>query len=186
MEQVEFSQMKDGTEREYLLLQRLEEPFIARTPARLLAELRRQEHDTLEGYKVTRLEHALQCATRALRDNADDQWIVAALLHDIADGLAPLNHDRAAAEILRPYVRPEVCWTVEHHGLFQTYYYGHHYGWDRHARDRFKSNTHYQACLDFCERWDQASFDDGYHSEPLETFAPILEKVFANSGYKIL
>jgi predicted HD phosphohydrolase len=108
------------------------------------------------------------------------------LLHDIADGLAPLNHDRAAAEILRPYVRPEVCWTIEHHGLFQTYYYGHHYGWDRHARDQFKTNPHNQACLDFCERWDQASFDDGYNSEPLETFAPILEKVFANSGYKIL
>lgn len=177
--------MKDGTSQEYLLLRDQEAPFVARTPLRLLAELRRQEHDTLEGYKVTRLEHAVQCATRALREDADDEWVVAALLHDIADGLAPRNHDRAAAEILRPYVRDEVRWTVEHHGIFQTYYYGHHYGWDRYARDQFSTHPHYQACIDFCERWDQASFDDGYSSEPLEAFVPILEKVFANPIYKV-
>ena len=45
--------------------------------------------DTLEGYKVTRLEHSLQTATRALNDKADDEMIVAALFHDIGDELAP-------------------------------------------------------------------------------------------------
>ena len=44
-------------------------------------------------------------------------WVVGTLLHDIGDGLAPQNHDRFAAEILRPYMREEVVWTVEHHAL---------------------------------------------------------------------
>jgi len=45
-----------------------------------------QEGETLPGYKVTRLEHALQAATRAYREGADTDWVVAAVLHDIGDG----------------------------------------------------------------------------------------------------
>lgn len=183
MERVNFTQMKDGTAEEYLLLQRLEKPFFERTADRLLDELRRQETDTLEGYRVTRLEHALQCATRARLDGADDDWIVAALLHDIADGLCPQNHDRTAAEILRPFVRDEVCWVVEKHGIFQTYYYGHHYGWDRNARDAFLDHPYYQTCVNFCERWDQSSFDDKFSSDPLESFEPIVRRVFSRRAY---
>ena len=39
--------------------------------------------------------------------------------------------------ILQPYVREEVHWVVQHHGVFQSYYFAHHLGGDRHARDRF-------------------------------------------------
>ena len=183
MERVNFTQMKDGTAEEYFLLRDLEGPFLERTADRLLDELCRQQDDTLEGYRITRLEHALQCATRALRDGSDDDWIVAALFHDIADGLSPQNHDRAAAEILRPFVREDVCWVVEHHGLFQTFYYGHHYGWDRHARDAYKDHPNYEKAVDFCERWDQASFDDSYSWEPIDTFIPIVKRVFRRKAY---
>lgn len=182
-ETVSFTQMKDGTCEEYLLLRRLEEPFLKRTADRLLNELRRQKEETLEGYRITRYEHALQTATRALYDQAGDDWIVAALFHDIADGIAPQNHDRAAAEILRPFVSADVCWVVEHHGLFQTFYYGHHYGWDRFAREQHREHPCYQLAVDFCEKWDQASFDDGYVSEPLEVFEPIVRKVFSRPAY---
>jgi predicted HD phosphohydrolase len=183
MERVNFTQMKDGTAEEYLLLRDLEGPFLERTADRLLDELCRQQDDTLEGYRITRLEHALQCATRALREGADDDWIVAALFHDIADGLSPQNHDRAAAEILRPFVREDVCWVVEHHGLFQTFYYGHHYGWDRHARDAYKDHPNYGKAVDFCEQWDQASFDDSYSWEPIDTFIPIVKRVFRRKAH---
>jgi predicted HD phosphohydrolase len=183
MEQVSFTQMKDGTAEDYLLLQRFEDEFCEKTADRLLAELRRQQDDTLEGYRITRLDHALQSATRALRDNADDDWVVATLLHDIADGLAPRNHDRAAAEILRPYIREDVCWVVEHHGLFQTFYYGHFYGWNRNAREQYRDHPHYKITVDFCERWDQSSFDERYVSEPLETFVPAVRRVFNRKPY---
>ncbi len=119
---VAFTRMKDGTREEYLMLHELEKPFHAGTADRLLRELARQGEETLSGYRITRLEHALQAATRARRDRADIDWVVAALLHDIGDGLAPQNHDRFAAEILRPFLREEVTWVVEHHGIFQMHY----------------------------------------------------------------
>lgn len=183
IESVSFTQMKDGTKEDYELLERLEEPYRAGTADRLLEELAAQADDTLAGYKITRLEHGLQCATRARRDSADTDWVVAALLHDIGDRLAPQNHDRMAAEILRPFVRAEVAWVVEHHGMFQSYYYGHHYGWDRDARDRFKDHPCYTSCADFCERWDQSSFDPDYESDPLDSFVEDVRAVFARKAY---
>jgi len=183
MKTVSFSQMKDGTKEDYELLSELEKPHMAATADRLLRELAKQEDETISGYKVTRLEHALQSATRAHREGADIDWVVAALLHDIGDGLAPQNHDKFAAEVIRPFVREECTWVVANHGLFQTYYFGHHYGWDRNERDRLKDHPSYQACVDFCERWDQASFDPDYDSEPLEFFAPMVREVFARTAY---
>lgn len=183
MRTVSFTQMKDGTQEEYEFLREQEKPYLAGTADRILEELEKQGHETLSGYKITRLEHALQSATRAERDGGDADWIVSALLHDIGDGLAPQNHDRFAAEILRPFVREECAWVVEHHGVFQMYYYAHHYGWDREERKKFEGHQHYQACIDFCERWDQSSFDPDYDSKPLEHFAPMVREVFSREAY---
>lgn len=180
---VGFTQMKDGTKDDYLLLAEYEEAYLASTADRVMDEMHRQGTATLEGYQITRLEHGLQTATRARRDGADDDWVVAALLHDIGDALAPQNHDKMAAEILRPYVREEVTWVIEHHGLFQTYYYGHHYGWDRNARDRHRDHPCFNACAAFCERWDQASFDPAYDSASLETFEPLVHALFARPAF---
>lgn len=180
---VSFTAMKDGTEADYLLLQELESPYIAKTAKRVLDELSRQGEETLEGYKITRLDHALQSATRAYRDGADIDWVVGALLHDIGDGLAPQNHDRISAEVIRPYVREEVTWVVEHHGIFQMVYYAHHYGWDKNARDEFKDHPGFNACSEFCERWDQSSFDPEYNSESLAFFEPMVKSVFSRKAY---
>jgi len=182
-DQVSFTQMKDGTAADYALLEKLEKPYLALTAARVMDELRRQGEVSLEGYPITRLEHGLQSGTRALRDGADIDWIVGALLHDIGDGLAPQNHDRFSAEVIRPFVRWDVAWVVEHHGIFQMLYYGHHYGWDRNARDQFKDHPCFASCAAFCERWDQSSFDPDYNYEPLEYFEPLVAEVFARKAY---
>lgn len=182
-DRVSFTQMKDGTREDYELLARLEEPYLAGTADRLLRELRSQGEETLSGYQITRLEHGLQAATRARRDGADIDWVVAALLHDIGDGLAPQNHDRFAAEIMRPYMREEVVWTVEHHGAFQAYYYAHHYGWDRELREKYRDSPYYESCKAFCERWDQSSFDPDYPMDPLESFEGEVHQVFARKAY---
>ena len=100
---VSFTQMKDGTKEEYELLHELEKPYLAMTADRVMDELRRHGETTLEGYKITRLQHGLQSATRAEEDGVDIDWIVGALLHDIGDGLAPQNHDRFSAEVVRPF-----------------------------------------------------------------------------------
>jgi len=183
MSEVSFTQMKDGTKEDYELLEELEKPYLALTPDRLMDELRRQGEASLSGYKISRLEHSLQSATRARRDGADIDWVIGALLHDVGDGLAPQNHDRFAAEVIRPFVREEVSWVVEHHGIFQMLYYGKHYGWDENARDKFKDHPSYQTCADFCERWDQSSFDPDYKYDSLDSFEAELREVFARKAY---
>ena len=183
MKTVKFTAMKDGSREDYLYLQPLEDEHVKGTGERVLRELRLQQEETLPGYKISRLEHGLQAATRAYRDGADIDWVVGTLLHDIGDGLAPQNHDRFAAEILRPYLREEVVWTVEHHASFQMYYYAHHYGWNQHEREKYRGSGYFQSCADFCERWDQSAFDPDYRSENLDFFAPMVRQVFARKAY---
>ena len=182
-DKVSFTQMKDGSYEDYQLLKKLEKPYLSLTASRIIDELKRQGEKTLEGYRITRLDHGLQSATRAEADGVDIDWIVGALLHDIGDGLAPQNHDKFSAEVIRPFVRWEVTWTVAHHGIFQMIYYAHHYGWDKNARDKFKDNIYYKSCSDFCERWDQSCFDPNYKYEPIEFFEPMIREVFKRKAY---
>ncbi len=174
---VNFTEMKHGTRDEYLMLREMEQNHVKLTPERILKALRDQEDETIEGYKITRLEHGLQSATRAWRDGADIDWVVGAVLHDIGDGLAPQNHDEFAAAIVRPFLREEVTWCVHHHGAFQMVYYAHHYDWNQFEREKFADEPYYQSCLDFCEFWDQASFDPDYDTLPLEFFEPMIREV---------
>ena len=145
-DKVSFTQMKDGSYEDYQLLKKLEKPYLGLTASRIIDELKRQGEKTLEGYRITRLDHGLQSATRAEADGVDIDWIVGALLHDIGDGLAPQNHDKFSAEVIRPFVRWEVTWTVAHHGIFQMVYYAHHYGWDKNARDEYKDHPCFETC----------------------------------------
>ena len=184
METVSFTQMKDGTQDDYLLIHKLERGYFAGTARRVMTELATQGSETIEGYKITRLEHALQSATRAEREGADLDWIVAALIHDIGDGLAPQNHDQMAAAIVRPFMREECTWVVENHGAFQMVYYAQHYdGWNQYEREKFRGHKYFDSAVEFCERWDQTSFDPDYISAPLEHFAPMVEELFARKAY---
>lgn len=174
---VEFIQMKDGTYEDYQLLQQYEDEYISGTADRVLSHLLSLEN-SMGGYKVSRLEHALQCATRAWRDGAGEEMTVAALLHDIGDHLAPENHGELAAAVLRPFVSEKTYWVLKHHGVFQGYYFFHHLGGDRNAREQYRTSEHYQACVDFCEKWDQSAFDPEYDTLPLEFFDPMVRRIF--------
>lgn len=174
---VSFTQMKDGTREDYLLLDESEREFAKKLPDYVLGALRELNH-SVEGYPLTRLGHSLQTATRARRNGADDDLVVGALVHDIGDLLAPYNHAQIGAAIIRPYVREQVTWIVEQHELFQTYYYAHHMGGDRNARDRLRDHRWYGSCVDFCERYDQSSFDPAYPTMSLAEFEPLLRQVF--------
>jgi predicted HD phosphohydrolase len=182
METVAFTRMADGTAEDYALLGRYEEGYVASLPDRLLDALDKLK-SSLAGYQVSRYEHSLQSATRALRDGRDEEYVVAALLHDIGDELAPYTHGEMVAAILKPYVRPEVCWVVKYHGLFQMYYYAHHYGGDRNARDRYRDHEWYDACAEFCEKYDQNCFDPACDSLPVSEFEPMVRRVFSEVRY---
>ena len=177
MNAVSFIRMKDGTRDEYRMLHDLEAQYATGTADRLLAFMDTLS-DSLPGYRITRLEHSLQTATRAWQSGADEDWVVSALLHDIGDVFAPYNHDEYAASILRPFVREQCTWAVQHHADFQMYYYGHHVGGDQNKRDRHAGYPYYQDCADFCELWDQESFDPDFQSLPLEFFVPMVHRIF--------
>ena len=182
MEKVNFTQMKDGTKEEYLLLNKYEKKYTESTADRILKFMYGLNY-SLEGYQITRLEHSLQTATRALNDNADDEMIVGALLHDIGDELAPLNHSEYAAAIIKPYVSEKTHWIIEKHGIFQMYYYAHHLGGNKNEREKFKGHKYYIDTINFCENWDQKSFDPNFKSLTLKDFEPYVKKIFNRTPY---
>ncbi len=182
MKKVSFTEMKKGTKEDYLLLDKHEKDFAKKTADRILKFLSSLT-ETLVGYQVSRLEHSLQSATRALHAGESEEMIVAALLHDIGDELAPMNHSEYAASILKPYVSEKTHWIVEKHGEFQAYYYAHHLGGNRNKRDKYKGHKYFDACVNFCEKYDQCSFDPNYESYPLEKFEPMVRNIFARKPY---
>ena len=182
MEKVNFTQMKDGTKEDYLLLDKYEKKYIKGIADRLIKFIGGLS-STLEGYQVSRLEHSLQTATRAFQDKAEDEMIIASLFHDIGDELAPLNHAEYAAAVLKPYVSEKTHWIVEKHGIFQTYYYAHHLGGNKNKREKFKEHKYYNDAINFCENWDQKSFDPNFKSMTLKDFEPLVKKIFNRTPY---
>lgn len=178
MQQVSFINMADGSKEEYEFLEALEKTFNQSLPDRLIESLEKLEH-SLSGYRVSRLQHSLQSATRAHRNNEDEELVIAALLHDIGDDLAPYSHSEMAAAVLRPFVSEKTYWIIKHHGIFQMYYYAHHLGGDRNTREKFKDHPYYQPSIDFCELYDQNCFDPDYDTLPLEFFKPMLHNFFS-------
>ena len=185
MKKVNFIEMKKGTKDEYLLLDEYEQKYIEGTADRIL-KFMGGLNKTLEGYKITRLEHSLQAATRAFNDKADEEMVVATLLHDIGDELAPVNHSEYAASVLKPYVSKKTHWIIEKHGEFQMYYYAHHLGKNQNQRNKYKDHKYYKDAVMFCEKWDQASFDPNYKSMTLEDFKPMVKKIFSRKPYSLL
>ena len=177
--------MKNGTKEDYQLLEKYEKDFERKTADRILKYLAAQT-TTLEGYQITRLEHSLQAATRAYKNGESEEMVVATLIHDIGDDLAPMNHSQYAASILRPYVTERTYWIIQHHGLFQAYYSAEHLGGDKNARDKFKDHEYSQATINFCENYDQCSFDPNYESMSLNDFSPMVKRIFSKTPYYYL
>ena len=182
MEHVKFTAMKDGDKEDYDFLTDHEIEYTKGTADRLLNALENLD-ESLSGYQITRLGHSVQSATRAWRDGADIDWVVSALLHDVGYIFAPYNHDEYAAAILKPFVREQCTWVVEKHGDFQLVYYGHHVGADPEKRQSYADHQYFDDCAEFCERWDQSSFDPDYETLPLDFFREMVREVFARKAY---
>ena len=171
--------MADGTVDQYKRIESLYRSYTGQKLVPHLTTVFRLLAGPTLGYPIDRARHSRQSATRALRNGEPDDFVVAALLHDIGDVLAPENHSAVAGAIVAPYVSEETEWVVRHHGLFQGYYYFHHFGDDRHARDRYAESPHYDRCVDFCASYDQNCFDPDYDDLPFEDFLPLVDEVFA-------
>ena len=104
--------------------------------------------------------------------------MVCALVHDIGDTLGTYNHADVAAVLVRPFVSEENHWIVEHHAIFQGYYFFHFLGLDRDGREEFRGHPHFEKIEEFCRLYDQTAFDPNFRSMPLTAFEPMLRRVF--------
>jgi predicted HD phosphohydrolase len=182
MHEVTWTEMEEGTRADYEILGRLyAEHTQGELVENLVSLLKIMEGPKL-GYQIDRYQHSLQSASRALRAEESLDLVVGALLHDVGDPIAPMNHSALAAALLEPYVDDETHWVVKHHGLFQGYYYFHHMDGDRNARDVHKDNEHYMACVNFCQNYDQNCFDPDYPTLPVDDFIPLMEALFARDS----
>jgi predicted HD phosphohydrolase len=172
MDKMHFTRMDEGTDADFAILKQVHEETLRNLPDRLFGLLADLKMDT--AYNITRYDHCLQSATRALRDGRDEEYVVVALLHDICEPLGPFNHGEVIAAILRPFISRDNWWMLAQHGLFQTYFYARHMGLDPNARDKFKSDPAYERTAEFCAKYDEVSFDPDYRSEPLATFEPMV------------
>lgn len=161
-----------------------QESLYTKLPIRILDHLRLLKGD-FSGFPIDRLDHCLQTATLAHEAGESEEYVVCALLHDIGDTLASLNHADLAATILQPFVSEENHWMVKHHGIFQGYYFFHHIGLDRNMRDQFKESANYQQTARFVEHYDNPAFDPDKKVLPLEFFEPLVKSVFSSPKHSL-
>jgi predicted HD phosphohydrolase len=176
-----FKRMDEGRPEEWMAIAREVTKRQARMPARiksLLLELEEQ----VDGFNINQLQHGLQTATRALRDGASEEVIVAALCHDIGKAISIDNHPAIAAEILKPYVSQETYEIIRTHQDFQGRHYYALLGKNPNARSQYESESWYEKAVQFTDEWDQVAFDQEYDTLPLSYFEPMIDRIFAQSN----
>jgi predicted HD phosphohydrolase len=174
----QFHAMTESTQQDWKSIAKASFEFRRALPDRLITHLKMLEGDA-GGFAVDRLEHSLQTATRAHRDGRDEEYVVCALIHDIGDILGPANHAEIGAVILKPYISERNHWMLDHHGIFQGYYFFHHLGLDRDMREQFRGHPDFEHTAHFCHQYDQNAFEPAYDSMPLEAFEPMLRRILA-------
>ena len=80
---------------------------------------------------------------------------------------------------MKPFVSEQNHWMLNHHGIFQGYYFFEHLGLDKDMREQFRGHEHFEYTAQFCHLYDQCAFDKDYESMPLEAFEPMVQKVLA-------
>jgi predicted HD phosphohydrolase len=137
------------------------------------------QNDPSFGYLVNNYRHCLQSATMVLRDGRDEEDVVVALLHDVGFITCPLMHGDFAAALLGAYISDRNYWMLQHHATFQNVHSPHLPGVNPHERDLWKGHPGYEWTAEFVALYDQAAADPDYRCEPIETFVPMVQRIFA-------
>ena len=180
-----FTRMDESTAEQWAVIGSELNQNQPRVAEQVLEMLRGLEKIT-DGFAVDQLVHCLQTATRAERDGADDEVVIASLCHDIGKVISVFNHPAIAAEILRPYVRPELADMIRVHQDFQGRHYYEHFGGDPNARESHRSTLApetFSLAERFADDWDQTAFDPDYDTLPLEHFEPRVRAIFSTPRY---
>lgn len=182
-ETVTFTRISAATADEFGIVMRSVDALKAALPDQILASLRQTSAHGVGGYQVDRLTHSLQSATRAERAGESDDYVLAALVHDIGDLIAPSSHGQLAAAVIRPFVPERLTWIIERHPVFVMYHYGELIGVDRNARDAYRGHVWFDDAAYFCAEYDENCFDPTYPTLPLEHFEPLVREVFTREPH---
>jgi predicted HD phosphohydrolase len=172
-----FTRMDQGKVEDWVVIGKAVAKRQATMP-QIIKTMLGQLEEQVDGFAVNQLEHCLQTASRAARDGASEELIIAALCHDIGKAISIENHPAIAAEILKPYVSHETYEIIRTHQDFQGRHYYALLGRDPAARDQYADRTWFQLARRFTDVWDQTSFDPDYDTLPLSYFEPIIDRIF--------
>lgn len=179
-----FREMTASTQEDWMKIMTRQKEFFQKLPDRILDHMKLLGED-FGGFPIDRLQHCLQTADLAAEDGRDDEYVVAALIHDIGDTLGSVNHADVSAAILQPFVSEETHWMVKHHAIFQGYNFFHHLGLDRNMRSKFGGTPHYDQTEEFVAKYDNLAFDHERPKLSLDLFEPMLHRVFAKPKHSI-
>jgi predicted HD phosphohydrolase len=152
--------------------------YVATAGEAVLKLLKSQKDDPKHGWQVNNYQHSLQCATRALRQGEDEEFVVCALLHDVGQELDPFSHDKIAAQILKPFVNEINHFVIENHQVFQLRFRINS-KFDLDACEKYRGHPGFEKTLYFCEHYDQNCFDPEYDHLPIERFEPMVRRMFS-------
>ena len=179
-----FTRMDQSTAEDWMVIGGEVAKRQAQMPAMIKTMLQQLESQ-VDGFSMNQLQHGLQTATRAVRDGASEEMIVAALCHDIGKVISVVNHPAIAAEILKPYVSTDTYEVVRTHQDFQGKHYYAYFGMDTNLRQQHESQPWFELAKKFTDEWDQAAFDPNYETLPLEYFEPMIDRVFSKELVKV-
>lgn len=175
----EFTRMDESGQLDWLTISRASDNLHSLNTPQSLINLLRQNQRYCLGFPINVMEHCLQTATRAVQDNANDEMVLAALLHDVGIAISYHGHAQIAAAIIRPFVSEAIYKSVLHHHEFELAHYGQWVGEPTDMRTLFESESWYDTAVNFVDHWVQVSYDPNFDSLPLEAFLPLIEQTFS-------
>jgi predicted HD phosphohydrolase len=154
--------------------------FARRPGGDVLDLLLSQKNGEKSLFGVNDYDHALQSATRALRNGEGEECITACLLHDVFEWMNPHNHDKMAGDLLRYVLDDELVFVVSNHAVFQKSF-RHNSQTDTTGYEKFRGHPHFERTHRWCELYDQCAFDPNYDTMPFEAFEPVVRRVFTTA-----
>jgi len=179
-QQAKFTRMQDGTLEDWMKIGAAHKQDFGKTADRFIDMLKQLENATL-GFACDQLQHALMCGTLARRAGATDEQIVVALCHDMAKVINVPNHGPIVAEMLRPYVSEDSYHVLRNHQAFQGEHYYHYMGAPTDLRLQWKDEPWYDYAVKLVDEWDAPAFDPDFEADDLESFIPLMRKIFHDS-----
>jgi len=160
-----------------------------------LEMLMASRHSPTFGYPVNNFEHCLQCASKVLRDmqlghpndriavfTIDEELVVITLFHDLFFVVSNENHAESIAVLLRPFICERNHFLLRFHDKFQWKHAKHcaHLTekQKKFAQQQWASHPFFEYTAEWVARYDQSAMDPNYKNEPIETFVPMVHRIF--------